>query len=163
MTTTPTTPPSGGSPSPASVPFSTGELAALAVVLAGEHAAVYAYGVVGGQGGPAYRRVAREQLAAHGVQRDLLAGELMAAGTTPAPGEPAYLLPFAVQSVADARRLAAHVETTLAAAYADLVAASAPVRRPQAARWLGTCAVQARRWGAAPQPFPGLPERVSPG
>ncbi len=163
MTTTPSTPPGSGALSRAPVPFSPSELAALERALAGEHAAVYGYGVVGGQGGPAYRRAAREQLAAHGAQRDLLAGELLAAGTTPAPGEPAYLLPFAVRSVAEARHLAEHVELTLAAAYADLVAAAAPVRRPQAARWLGTCAVQARRWGATPQAFPGLPERLNAG
>ena len=135
------------------------ELAALTDVLAGEQAAVYAYGVVGGQAGPAHRGAATAGLSAHALQRDLLAARLSTAGAPPVAAPPAYPLPFEVSSVADARRLAVHVELTLAAAYADLVAAALPARRGEAAGWLARCAVQARGWGAAPQAFPGLPER----
>lgn len=161
MTTPPTTP--GASPAPTSTGSAdlapgAGEPAALAAALAGEQAAVYAYGVVGAQAGPAHRRRALESLAAHGVQRDLLAGMVSVTGS-PRPAEPAYALPFAVRSVADARRLAAHVEQSLAAVYADLVLAAAAPRRTDAAGWLARCAVEAHRWGAATQPFPGLPER----
>ena len=92
---------------------------------------------------------------------DLLAARLSTAGAPPAPAPAAYPLPFEVSSVADARRLAVHVELTLAAGYADLVGAAVPARRDEAAGWLARCALQARGWGAAPQPFPGLPERVS--
>lgn len=140
------------------------ELTALADVLAGEQAAVYAYGVVGGQAGPAHRRAAAAGLTAHALQRDLLAARLSSSGTPPIAAPPAYTLPFEVATVTDARRLAVHVELTLAAAYADLVAAAAPARRQEAAGWLARCAVSARGWGAAPQAFPGLPERsrVSP-
>ena len=136
------------------------ELGALAAALAGEHAAIYAYGVVGGQAGDAYRRASAERIAAHSVQRDLLAAELSAAGTPPAAGAPAYTLPFAVRSVGDALRLAVHVEHALAATYVDLVAAAAPTRRARAAARLTDCAEQAHAWGAEPQAFPGLPERA---
>lgn len=147
---------SSGSPSPrATAP----ELAAIFAALAGEHAAVYAYGVVGGQVGPSSQRAARERLAWHGLQRDLLSARLSADGTVPPVANPAYALPFWVRSVVDARRLAAHVEQSLAATYADLVFAAAPGRRGEAAGWLAQCAVQARRWGGAAQAFPGLPER----
>ena len=160
MTNTPTpTDPSPTRPGPRPEPP---ELAALAAVLAGEQAAVYAYGVVGGQAGPEHREAAMAGLSAHALQRDLLAARLSTAGAPPLGAPPAYSLPFEVSSVADAMRLAVHVELTLAAGYADLVAAAAPVRRDEAAGWLTRCALQARTWGATPQPFPGLPERVSP-
>ena len=158
MTNTPTpTDPSPTRPGPRPEPP---ELAALAAVLAGEQAAVYAYGVVGGQAGPAHRKAAAADLSAHALQRDLLAARLSTAGAPPLAAPPAYALPFEVSSVADARRLAVHVELTLAAAYADLVAAAVPARREEAAGWLARCALQARGWGAAPQAFPGLPERA---
>lgn len=150
--TGPTPTPSGPRPGPT-------ELTAVAAALAGEHAAVYAYGVVGGQAGPTYRRAALERLSWHRLQRDLLAAQLSAAGTSPQPAEPAYALPFTVRTVADARRLAVHVEQAVAATYADLVAAEPPPRRGQAADWLAQCAVQSRRWGGVPQAFPGLAER----
>ncbi|MEO7745131.1 MAG: ferritin-like domain-containing protein [Actinomycetota bacterium] len=166
MTTTPTPAPSptGGErqdarPGPRPAPP---ELAALTDVLAGEQAAVYAYGVVGGQAGPERRKAAMAGLSAHALQRDLLAARLSTAGAPPLAAPPAYSLPFEVSSVADARRLAVHVELTLAGGYADLVAAAVPARRDEAAGWLTRCALQARGWGATPQPFPGLPERVSP-
>ncbi len=162
MTTTPSIPPTAD-PRPAARPAPP-ELAALADVLAGEQAAVYAYGVVGGQAGPAHRKAAMAGLSAHALQRDLLAARLSTAGAPPTAAPPAYPLPFDVSSVADARRLAVHVELTLAAGYADLVGAAAAARRGEVAGWLARCAVQARSWGAEPQPFPGLPERgpVSP-
>jgi hypothetical protein len=97
---------------------------------------------------------------AHTLQRDLLAARLSAAGRRPPAGEPAYALPFEVASAAAARALAAHVETALAAHYADLVAAAAPGRRREAAGWLARAATAAQRWGATPTPFPGLPERA---
>ena len=149
------TTPSLASPRPGAI-----ELAAVAAALAGEHAAVYAYGFVGAQAGPKYRRAALERLSWHGLQRDLLAAQLSAAGTSPRPAEAAYALPFAVTTVAGARRLAVHVEQSLAAAYADLVAAGPPARRGQVATWLAQCAVQAWRWGGVPQAFPGLTERA---
>ena len=160
MTTTPTSPPTGDSrPGPRPAPP---ELAALADVLAGEQAAVYAFGVVGGQAGPEHRKAAMAGLSAHALQRDLLAARLSTAGAPQLAAPPGYTLPFKVSTAADAGRLAVHVELTLAARYADLVGAAVPARRDEAAGWLARCALQARGWGATPQPFPGLPERVSP-
>jgi hypothetical protein len=144
--------------SPAQLPA--GEATALDAALAAEYAALYAYGLVGARGGPAARRPAAAALQSHALQRDLLAARLSAAGRRPAPGEPAYALPFPVTSPATARALAAHVETALAACYADLVAAAVPGRRREAAGWLTGAAEAARAWGAAATPFPGLPERA---
>jgi hypothetical protein len=136
------------------------ELGALVAALEGEQAALYAYGLVGARGGTSARTPAAAALQAHALQRDLLAARVSAAGGRPPAGEPAYALPFEVSSPTTARALAAHVETALAARYADLVAAAAPGRRREAAGWLTRAAETARRWGAARTPFPGLPERA---
>jgi hypothetical protein len=141
-------------------PLADAEASGLGAALAAEQAAIYAYGVVGARSGSAARAAAAAALQAHTLQRDLLAARLSASGRRPAPGEPAYGLPFAVTSPATARALAAHVETALAARYADLVAAAAPGRRAEAAAWLTRAAEAAHGWGAAATPFPGLPERA---
>lgn len=151
QTTAPSTP-SGAS-------AAQGEAEALAALLAAEQAAVYAYGVVGGQGAVSRRRLAQQALTGHAARRDLLAGRLSALGRTPPPAAPAYALPFPVDSEPSARALAAHVEDAVAAAAADLVAAARGSARVEAARWLSEAAVAAWRWGAAATSFPGLPER----
>lgn len=138
------------------------EAAALSAALAAQHAAVYAYAMVGAQGGASSLPQARRRLQDHAVRRDVLAARLSAAGQRPVPAEPAYAMPFPVRSPTAARALAAHVEGALAAVYADLVAAAAPGRRVEAARWLAENAVAAVRWGGRPVPFPGLPERGEP-
>lgn len=160
--TTPTSPRASASPTvtptPTSLPDK--EADALAAVLAAEHAAVYAYGVVGGQCDERHRVSAEQSLQQHAARRDILASRLAVAGRRPLPASPAYALPFEVDSPASALALAAHVELAVAAANADLVAASAPGRRLEPSRWLGENAVAARRWGARSAAFPGLPERA---
>jgi hypothetical protein len=158
--TTSPTPATSPSPAPTSLPDD--EANALAQVLAAEHAAVYAYGVVGAQcDDDAHRDLAEQRLQQHAARRDLLAARLATAQRTAPPAAPAYGLPFAVDTPAEALDLAAHVELAVAAANADLVAAAAPERRLEPARWLGQDAVAARTWRARSTAFPGLPERSS--
>ncbi|GAA4359713.1 DUF4439 domain-containing protein [Angustibacter luteus] len=133
---------------------------ALAAVLAAEQAAVYAYGVVGAQGAAADRDEALTALQRHAARRDLVAARLSVAQQTPKPAPPAYQLPFAVGTPAQSRKLAVHVETAVADANADLVAASPAAARVEASRWLAESAVAARTWGARAQTFPGMPERA---
>lgn len=135
------------------------QLHALDTALAAEQAAVYAYGVVGAQSSKTGRAAALVALQGHALQRDLLAGRLSAAGRPAPAGAAAYVLPVPVRSPASARALAAHVERTLCAVYADLVAATEPGGRSEAARWLTDSVLAAHHWGATPQTFPGLPER----
>ncbi|MGN6299868.1 MAG: DUF4439 domain-containing protein [Angustibacter sp.] len=158
MTSTPTTTPTP-TPSAAPTALPDAEARALAQVLAAEQAAVYAYGVVGAQCDDAHRDLAEQRLQQHAARRDLVAGRLSTAHRTPAAGPPAYGLPFPVDSPAKARDLAAHVELAVAAANADLVAAAAPERRLEPARWLAQNAVAARSWQPRSVAFPGLPER----
>jgi hypothetical protein len=126
---------------------------ALQPALAAEHAAVYAYGVVGGTLGVT-SAAANAAYAAHRGRRDQLTAMI---GARAVASEPVYGLPFEVRGPAQARRLAVHVERRCADVYASVVAATAGAERMYAARALTDCAVRGLGWGAEPEPFPGLP------
>jgi hypothetical protein len=153
--------PSAPAASPTSTPTTipAAQTQALETLLAAEQAAVYAYGVVGAQGSSADRSRAAVALQRHAARRDLLAARLSAGGRRPTPAAPAYALPFPVRSRASARALAAHVESAVSDANADLVAATPAAQRVEPARWLTESATAARTWGAVGQTFPGMPER----
>lgn len=137
------------------------ELDALTAVLEAEQAAVYGYGVVGGQVSRGRRLQAAERLDWHSLNRDAVAAQLSLSGELAPPGPAAYALPFEVVDDTTAQALAAHLELGVGAAYADLVAASGPARRAAAAQAQSGCAVAAQRWGAVVGAFPGLPERTT--
>lgn len=145
--------------SPATTRPSAAELEALTAAVQAEQAALYGYGIVGGQVRPARRTLVRQRLTWHAARRDELAAQLSAAGHKVPAGPAAYDLPFAVNSDSSARRLAGHLEQGVAAAWADLVAATTGTARITAAQALSSCASAAWGWGAAPLAFPGLPER----
>ncbi|MFB7948146.1 ferritin-like domain-containing protein [Kitasatospora phosalacinea] len=128
---------------------------ALQAALAAEHAAVYGYGVVGAflPAGP-QREDARTTYAAHQARRDTWQRLLAAGGASPTAAAAGYRLPFPVKDAASATQLAAHLETQLTAAYADL--AAAPAYRDQAAAALRECALRAAHWGADLPALPGL-------
>jgi hypothetical protein len=136
------------------------ELDALHAVLKAEQAAIYGYGVVGGQVARTRRKQVTERLDWHAVNRDAVTAQLSLAGALAPPGPPAYALPFEVHDDESARALAAHLELGVAAAYADLVAASGAARRAAAAEAQSGCAVAAQHWGTVVGAFPGLPERT---
>ncbi|MFJ9953085.1 ferritin-like domain-containing protein [Kitasatospora sp. NPDC091207] len=155
--------PASGSPSaaPSGSTAGTGPeaLTALQGALGAEHAAIYGYGVVGARLPDDQQRAdARTALAAHQTRRDAWQRLLGGAGASPSAAAAGYQLPFAVTDAAGATRLAAHLESRLTAVYADLVAAVTGPQRATAADALRECALRARRWGAAPTAFPGLPD-----
>jgi hypothetical protein len=124
-----------------------------------EHAAIWAYGIVGAHVEPDLREQARATWDAHRARRDR-AALLLRDRDAPVPAsEPAYALPFAVTEPVAARRLAADVENAVAAAYADLVLAAEGDLRAFGAQSLQEAAVRAIRWGGAPEAFPGIAER----
>ncbi|RJK96499.1 ferritin-like domain-containing protein [Vallicoccus soli] len=134
--------------------------AALRAAVAGEHAAVYAYGVVGARAGAAAADLASTGYAAHSARRDRLAAELAERGAPPELPRPAYALPSPVTGPAAAARLAALVEDRLCTAYGDLVAAAEGRLRRIGADALQDCAVRAALWRGGPvRPFPGDPAR----
>lgn len=127
--------------------------------LSAEHAAVYGYGVVGARLSGKRRRWAREAWNAHRAARDRLRAELRAAGASPTPAAPDYLLPSRVTDTDSAVRLALRLEERVTAAYAELVASADGQLRRTAAQEMQENARRAARWRGEPVPFPGLPGR----
>jgi hypothetical protein len=130
-------------------------LDALQAALAGEHAAVWASGRSAGELGGRRRDAARRELDAHRQARDELRRRVTALGAVPVEAAVAYVEPFPVERAAGGRRLMAHVNTALAATYADVAAASEPAARREAVEESSAAAVRAVAWGADPQAFPG--------
>jgi hypothetical protein len=133
-------------------------LAALQAALAAEHATIYGYGVAAARMQGTDQQYAMASLNAHQLQRDRLIALITALGATPVAALPAYQLPFAVNSQATARQLAAQLEQGDAGAAWDLTAASAPASslRGLAINWLADAAQRAAHWGAQ-QALPGQP------
>ncbi|MEU8134878.1 ferritin-like domain-containing protein [Streptodolium elevatio] len=138
-------------------------LQALQSLLDAEHAAVYGYGVVGAKSEGAAKAQARTAYDAHRARRDEIERLITGQGGQPRAAAPAYTLPFAVDTAADASRLAVYLEDGVAAHLVDLVAASGGDQRISAAKWLQQTAVEGARWRGASIAFPGLPERAAPG
>ena len=127
-------------------------VAALATATA---AAAYLLEVVAARSTGAQETRARSTLAAlRALQVDQEAG---GARADAALGHP---LPFPVEDLADAARLARSSLTALRAGYGaylgPLVAADPGAGLAAATRWLGTVEVEAHRWGVELVPFPGL-------
>jgi S-adenosylhomocysteine hydrolase len=133
------------------------EVAALQTVLAGEHAAVYGYGVVGAHlRGRAFTR-AQTAYDVHRTRRDQLRALLNERAATPVAAAAAYRLPRAVETAADARLLATELEERLAAVWLDAVAALEGELRELAGGVVQDVAVWAAGWRGGSVPFPGLP------
>jgi len=138
---------------------STAEIAAVQTALADEHAAMWAYGVLGPRAG-SRRSLARLTFVQHRDARDRLTEWLRAAGATPVGTRAGYRLPFALTASSDAAALARRLEDGCGNAYAALVgvAQDASLRR-LAVTELVTCAHRRVSWGGVPQTFPGLPRQ----
>lgn len=136
------------------------EVEALQSALAAEHAAVYAYGVIGAALDGQEEQLARTAVTAHRARRDRLAVTVRDAGDRPVAAQPAYDLPVPVVDAGSARALAVTVEERLAAVWADVVAGTTGVRREGAALALQDVAVRGAAWRGRTVAFPGLPERT---
>lgn len=136
------------------------QIAALQATLAGEHAAVWGYALLGPRLDTEQAAWARRSYESHRALRDKWEAVLLDLDTEPEAARPAYELPFPVDDSAAARRLARHLEDGCAAVYADLVAAATSAEiRVAAADELAECVLRAIDWGADLSAFPGLPER----
>ena len=138
---------------------STAEIAAAQTALADEHAAIWAYGVLGPRAG-SRRSLAGLTFVQHRDARDVLVEWLRAAEATPVSTRAGYRLPFALTGASDAAALARRLEDGCGNAYAALlgVARDASLRR-LATTELVTCAHRRVSWGGVPQTFPGLPRQ----
>lgn len=130
---------------------------AVQTALAAEHAALWAYGVLGPRAGE-NDDLAEASFDAHRLGRDRLVGWLTRRHHRPVPARPGYRLPFPVRDAEDAAALARRLEDGCGNAYAAVVAASEPGElRDLAIDRLIDCATRRVKWGGQPMPFPGHP------
>lgn len=137
-------------------------LEALQATLAGEHAAVYVYGVAGGRVSASEEPVLAERVAdgyrTHRDRRDQLDAMVRAAGAEPLAAEVAYELPGPAGTSSELEALVREVELRGAAVYADMVGSTSGEDRRWALDALEDAAVRSLDLGAEPEPFPGLGE-----
>jgi Domain of unknown function (DUF4439) len=139
-------------------------MSAVADTLAAEHAAIYAYGVIGAHLTGSAATAARNAEATHRARRDALVLQLTSDGATPAPADAAYALPFAVTDRTSALRLAVEIEERTGAVWRSALASTRGDERAAALNALVDCAVRAtgfrRTAGITPATvaFPGRPE-----
>jgi hypothetical protein len=135
----------------------------LADALAAEHAAIFAYGVIGGRLDGEDVRAARDAEESHRSRRDTLLLRLAERGATAPAAAPSYDLPFPVTDADSARRLAILVEERVGAIWRAVLPEATRDDRREALDALVEAAIRATRWrlaaGMSPAtvPFPGAP------
>jgi hypothetical protein len=153
------------SPSPESGSPAEARLLSWQSALTAEQQAVFGYQVVAArlraEDDPSAVAAAAD-LTQHRRRGDRAAAEIALLGVTPAPAEPAYVLPTPVTDASAAVELASRLEKACAQAYADLVAAAAPTDRQVPAEWLVSAAVAQTRWSGTVPSLPGLDDRSPP-
>ncbi|MGW0484322.1 ferritin-like domain-containing protein [Nonomuraea sp. NPDC003214] len=141
---------------------SAADLGKLRKALAAEHAAIFAYGVLGARTtGPLRTRLAGN-FDAHRERRDELRVLITARGDRPVEPEASYALPSVPSSATAATRLAGQVESGLMAAYLELTAATDAGLRQYGAAAMQEAAARAHAFTPAMTPFPGLPAPATP-
>lgn len=133
---------------------------ALQAVLSGEHAAVYLYGVLGGQISrsehPDLAALVGASYATHIGRRDALNALVVAHHATPAAAASAYRIPADVDTPAGARALARRIEGRCAQLYGQAIENSVGPDRSWAIAALRGAAVDVLAYGARPTDFPGM-------
>ncbi|TQS44796.1 ferritin-like domain-containing protein [Cryptosporangium phraense] len=131
----------------------------LQVALAAEHAAIYAYGVIGSHLEDDELVWAHDADLAHRQQRDATADLITAENATPAVAAPAYQLPKPVTDRAGALTLAVEVETRSAAVWRSALGSLTGDARGVALAALTGAAVRAAQWRtvATPDSPPTVP------
>jgi hypothetical protein len=134
-------------------------LGALQRTLAGEHAAVFLFGFLGGRASSLPDRLLRDALVsaydAHLQRRDTLRLMVAAAGGTPVAAAPAYQVPPRVSTRRQVEAAALGVERACATTYAALVAATVGADRRFAVDALMATAVGEAAFGGRAEPLPG--------
>jgi hypothetical protein len=137
-------------------------LEALQEALAGEHAAVYVYGVLGGRVSSSAAPVLSSRLTSayttHRGRRDQLTAMVRAAGGEPVAAELSYRLPNPSRTTSQLRAGALVTERRCAAVYAGTVGSTSRGARAWALGALADTAVRELSFGGAPTAFPGAPE-----
>ena len=128
--------------------------------LAGEHAATYVFGVLGGRaatvGSPTLRAALATAYDVHRTRRDRLEAMVHAEDATPVAAAPGYALPRSLTSPAALTAEALRVERSCTATYAALVAGTTGSRRRWAITALAESAASELGFGGRPQALPGI-------
>jgi hypothetical protein len=136
-------------------------LAALQATLAGEHAAVWLYGVLGAQASQASQPKLFAALTnaydVHRRRRDHLTVTISRMGADPVPSQVSYDLPNAARTTAQLRAAALDIEQRLADVYGQLVESTTHAERRWAIGALDDCAVRQLGFGGTPTDLPGMP------
>jgi Domain of unknown function (DUF4439) len=142
-------------------------LNALQVALAGEHAALYVYGVLGAQTSasdtPQLFAAVSEAYVTHRARRDHLTDLVLEEGGTPVASEPAYEIPPRLGTPSTVSRAALGLERRTASTYAWLVANTVGDQRRWAIEALTDAAVRELSYRGSPEIFPGAGESADRG
>jgi Domain of unknown function (DUF4439) len=137
-------------------------LESLQRTLAGEHAAVYVFGVLGARVSQSKQPSLAAQLTAaytvHRGRRDQLVALVRTAHGDPVAAALSYSLPNAADTDVRLRHAALVTEQRCSAVYAQLVGSTSGTDRQWALRALDDSAVRQLSFGADPSPYPGIPE-----
>lgn len=133
---------------------------ALQKALAGEHAAVHLYGLLGAQSSKSRQPTLFAQLTdayeAHRAARDQLTVLVSSKGTDPVAAGTDYAAPGPTSSARQIESVARTIERRVTRTYGELVANTAGTDRGWAITALDASALRALAFGAAPSNFPGL-------
>ena len=137
-------------------------LEALQATLAGEHAAVYVYGVLGGRVSSSEHPDLMSRLTSayttHRRRRDQLTERVQGAGGEPVAAEISYELPNRAGTTAQLEAAALATERRCAEVYAQAVGATSRRDRRWAVEALVDTAVRQLGFGGRPEDFPGVSE-----
>ncbi len=153
--TPPATSPAAASGVPGAQDVSATDLALLQTMLAGEHAACYAFEVVLARAPGTQRAQAQRDLTAHLRRRDALLGLLIGVGVVPVAAEPGYDLDPTLPGPPGAADLAARVERNLAAVAAAGIGTAGPAVRRLQVDALADAARRRAAWTGATSALPG--------
>ena len=137
-------------------------LEALQATLAGEHAAVYVYGVLGGRVSVSKQPTLAGDLTraytTHRGRRDQLVAMVRAAGGEPVASDVSYELPNPSRTTRQLTAGALVIEERSAEGYAAMVGATSRANRQWAIDALEDTAVRQLAFGAGTDDFPGVSE-----
>jgi hypothetical protein len=127
--------------------------------LAGEHAAVYLFGVLGAQASqsrqPALYARLLDAFRVHRKRRDQLTVVIAASGADPVAAEVSYDLPASMETAPELNDAALQVERRIARTYGQLVESTAGAERRWALVALDDSAVRQLEFRGTPEMFPG--------
>jgi len=134
-------------------------LEAQQATLAGEHAAIHLYGVLGAQASesrqPALYARLVDAFRVHRKRRDQLTVTIAAAGAEPVAAEVSYDLPDAISTAVELNSAALQVERRTARTYGQLIESTAGAERRWALVALDDSAVRQLEFRGTPEMFPG--------